>query len=314
MEEIGGYIELEHSHGKEYHEGAIALNCGRNCLAYLIEVNQIKKIYLPFFLCSSVSDICKKYNVDICYYHLNEQLHPLVPDSFTIKDWLYVVNYYGQLEIDDIQNLKNRYQKIIVDNAQSFFSFPIEDIPTIYTCRKYFGVSDGAYLYSNKKLERSLEIDISYSRMTFLLGRFEKTANEFYNEYTENNKLFRNEPIKEMSKLTHNLLKSIDYDYIKKQRTTNFKYCYDNLSEKNKFNVKNVEGAFSYPLLLDNGFEIRKKLQTKKIYIPTLWPDVFDLCDECTMEYEYAKNILPIPIDQRYGDEEMEYIIGEIIG
>ena len=68
-----------------------------------------------------------------------------------------------------------------------------------------------------------------------------------------------------------------------------------------------------YPLYLENGAEIRKKLQQEKIYIPTLWPDVFDICKESDLEYDYAKSILPIPLDQRYGKEEMAYIAGRIM-
>ena len=36
MKEIGGYIELDTYTGREYHEGALALNSGRNALIYLI--------------------------------------------------------------------------------------------------------------------------------------------------------------------------------------------------------------------------------------------------------------------------------------
>jgi hypothetical protein len=67
-----------------------------------------------------------------------------------------------------------------------------------------------------------------------------------------------------------------------------------------------------YPLYLENGDEVRKQLQEKKIFIPTLWPAVFNLCKETDIEYDLAKNILPIPIDQRYGIEEMEYMIEKI--
>lgn len=38
---------------------------------------------------------------------------------------------------------------IILDNTQSFFQKPISGIDTIYSCRKYFGVPDGAYLSTN---------------------------------------------------------------------------------------------------------------------------------------------------------------------
>ena len=47
MKEFGGYIEFEYFHGNEYHDKAIKLNCGRNCLAYLIKLYNINfyKIY-----------------------------------------------------------------------------------------------------------------------------------------------------------------------------------------------------------------------------------------------------------------------------
>ena len=64
-----------------------------------------------------------------------------------------------------------------------------------------------------------------------------------------------------------------------------------------------------YPFYIKNGSEIRKKIQAKKIYVPTLWPDVFNLCGENELEYDMAKNILPIPVDQRYDIEDMVYIV-----
>ena len=57
---------------------------------------------------------------------------------------------------------------------------------------------------------------------------------------------------------------------------------------------------------------LRKKLINSKIYIPTLWPDVLELCEKDSIEYNYAQNILPIPIDQRYNDKDMDYIISKI--
>ena len=67
-----------------------------------------------------------------------------------------------------------------------------------------------------------------------------------------------------------------------------------------------------YPLYVRNGADIRGKLQGKKIFIPTLWPAVFNLCQEDELEYDMAKNILPLPVDQRYGTDDMKYLIEEI--
>ena len=50
MKEYGGYIELDTYRLPMLHEDAIALNCGRNCLAYLIEAREIKAMLNDFKL------------------------------------------------------------------------------------------------------------------------------------------------------------------------------------------------------------------------------------------------------------------------
>lgn len=304
MKEIGGYMEFEHFHGKEFHENAIGLNCGRNALAYLIEAHQIKSIYLPYFLCSSVVDVCKKYSVSLHFYSIKEDFTPIVPDSFSSSDWLYVVNYYGQL--DDAFLLSLREKNVIIDNAQAFFSMPLPDVPTLYTCRKFFGVSDGAYLYTTKLLERNLEIDESYKRMGFVLGRFERPASEFYQEASDNNSFFSNQPVKKMAPLTKNCLKAVDYELVRTRRNKNFSYLHSVFGQNNRLSLVNPDGAFAYPLYHEEGMRIRKQLAQNKIYIPTLWPNVLDNCLENSIEYQYAANILPLPVDQRYGEDEMK--------
>lgn len=57
MKEIGGYIELDTYHLPVLHEGAVALNCGRNALAYLLKVRQIKRLWIPYSICDSVKRI-----------------------------------------------------------------------------------------------------------------------------------------------------------------------------------------------------------------------------------------------------------------
>lgn len=308
MKEIGGYIELDTCRHTMLHEDAILLNCGRNALAYLLEAKGIKKLYLPYFLCDSVANVCKKYGVEVVFYHIGENWLPkdLVIDG---DAWLYIVNFYGQITREDLARLADAYRNIIIDNAQAYFDAPLANVDTLYTCRKFFGVSDGAVLYTNSKLERSLEIDESFNRIHYVLGRYERTASEFYEEAAQNNDIFDNEPIKEMSRLTKNLLRSIDYEYVKQVRTNNFAYLHEKLREVNKLNVRLIEGAFMYPLLIDDGMKIRKQLQQMKIYIPTLWPNVLEECEPDTLEYKFAAEILPIPVDQRYGIEDMEYLV-----
>lgn len=305
MKEIGGYIELDTYTGKMLHSDGIKLNCGRNALAYIIKAKGIKKIHMPKFMCDSCDKVLADNHVDVHYYSIGLDFKPVITNW---DGWLYVVNFYGQLSNDYLTSLGDR---IIVDNAQAFFQKPIPGVDTLYTCRKFFGVADGAILYTDKYIEVE-EQDESYNRMNFLLGRYERSASEFYAEYVDNNHFFKNEPIKIMSKLTENLLHGIDYEMVKRRRTQNFAYLHEKLYYVNMLNLSLPDGAFMYPLYIENGAVIRKQLQAKKIFIPTLWPAVFNLCEENELEYDIANNILPIPVDQRYGIEDMEYIVEEI--
>lgn len=305
MNEIGGYIELDTYTGPMFHDDGIKLNCGRNALAYLVEAKSIQKIWMPKFMCDSCNRVLETHNVEVAYYSIDLDFKPSIENW---DGWLYVVNFYGQLSNAYLASLG---KNIIVDNAQAYFQKPIPGMDTLYTCRKFFGVPDGAILYTNQTIPVS-QTDESFDRMRFLLGRYERTASEFYQEYVDNNHLFCDEPIKKMSRLTENLLHGIDYEFVRQRRTENFTFLQDSLGSINKLTLHIPDGAFMYPLYIENGAQLRKGLQKKKIYIPTLWPAVFNVCDKTELEYDMAMNILPLPVDQRYGETELGYIVREI--
>lgn len=305
MKEIGGYIELEHNNMPMLHDGAIALNCGTNCLAYLIRARKIKKLVIPYYLCDCIQNVCHREGTEVRKYKINKDFTPVTDLVLNDDEWLYVVNYYGQLTHMQIQNLAQCYKRIIIDQAQAYFEMPVAGVDTLYTCRKFFGVPDGAFLYTDTAINEEVPQDESFERMHFLLGRYERTASEFYGEYAANNLLLSNEPIKTMSRLTNNLLHGIEYNRIKSIRTLNYSYLHSQLREINQLSLKDTEGAFAYPLLVSDGAAVRKELIKRKIYIPTLWPNVLEETTEDSLEYHYAANILPLPCDQRYGMTDM---------
>lgn len=313
MREIGGYLELDNYRDRAFHKDVIALNCGRNCIEYAILVKKIKKIKLPYFMCSSVKEKCEKIGVEISFYHIDRYFLPIDRLEIDDDEWIYMVNYYGLVSSEKISLYAQEYDyRLIVDYTHSFFEKPIDGVITIYSCRKYFGVTDGAYMYIDQELDYDIPIDISYDRMNFLLGRYELSAEQFYMEYLKNDALFNNEPLKRMSKLTANLLNGIDYEFVKNRRTDNFSFLNSKLAKLNLLDFDNIEGAFAYPLLLENGERIRSELIKKKIFIPTLWLDALSLLNKSDLEYYYVKNILPIPCDQRYNIYDMKYVVEEI--
>lgn len=309
MKEIGGYFELEKLISNEYHKSLIALNSGRNALIYILRSRKIEKLHIPYYLCESVYEILKKYNYKYEFYKIKEDFTPNFEGNLEKNEYLYIVNYYGQLNNEIQKKLKDKYKNIIVDNTHSFFQEPLKNIDTIYNCRKWFGVPDGAYLSTNKILQTKLEKDKSSERMKHLLGRFEETASEYYKYFQKNDEIFEKLELKQMSDLTHNILGAIDYEDIKNKRKRNYQMLEKGLKKINKMKLKEQEVPFCYPLYLENAVEIKKKLAKQKVYIPTLWPNVLNEVPEESIEYKYVKNILPVPCDQRYNEEDMKRII-----
>lgn len=75
--------------------------------------------------------------------------------------------------------------------------------------------------------------------------------------------------------------------------------------------AKNFGGAFFYPFYINNGNQLRNLMISHKVYIPTLWPNVKQSSNAQAMDF--ANNIVYIPIDQRYGDNEMNFILDMVV-
>lgn len=313
MKEIGGYIELDRANGEEYHKNAVAVNSGRHAVEYIIKAKNIQKMYIPYFLCASIRNLCEKCGCEYEFYNINSDFTPDFSKQLSEDEHLYIVNYYGQIENDKVQEYKKRYTNIILDNAQAFFEEPVSGVDTVYTCRKFFGVSDGGYVYTDALLSEELVQDKSYDRIRYILGRFEVDAGTFYKESADNNKLFATEELKKMSKLTQNLLRSLDYQDIKNKRKANFAYLHGKLKGYNKLNLTVPDGAFMYPLYVENGAKLKKMLIENKIFVPTLWADTFEVADSMSIAWDYSQNIVPLPVDQRYDASDMEYIVKKVI-
>lgn len=270
MKEIGGYFELELPQRKEYHRHAIKLNTGRNALEYLLLSQDIQKIYLPFYICDSVLESLHKHGIKYQFYHVDVNFE--ITDDFNLQhgEKVLYVNYFS-LKDKYIETLTERFgvDKLIIDNSQAFYSIPIKGIDTFYSPRKFFGVPDGSYLYTTKILDKNLEIDSSLDRLTHLTGRIEKSASDYYAFHQKNENALNNQDIKQMSSITKRILESIDYDSIAKKRRNNFETVHSFLKKKNDLNLYLSIASFAYPLLIENGKSLTKRLIEQKIYIPT---------------------------------------------
>jgi hypothetical protein len=273
-----------------------------------------KKIYIPHYLCGSIGELLDDYQIAHEFYHIDSTFLPIFDKKLNDEECLLIVNYLGRFTSDELIYYKNKFNNIFVDNTQSFFRVPVNGIDVAYSCRKYFGVPDGAYLHSeiSESDYSKLEFDISSHKMLHIIGRYETSAGEYYEFFQKNELLKRGQPVKKMSLLVQNILRGIDYKQVHKTRLDNFNYIKNNINIDNEIEPKNDAGLFFYPLLIKNGFEIKRRLIANRIYVPTLWPNVLNNVPKNTIEYYFAANMIFLPIDQRYNIDDMEYMISVI--
>lgn len=307
--EIGGYFELEDLAGKEYYPELYKVNLGRTALLWLLESRRYSKIYLPVFLCESVVEACEQHGIHIERYRMDAELNILLPQNkMKEKECLYLVNYYGQLTDEKILQYKEKYGNIIVDHTHAFFQKPLKGIDTLYSCRKFWGVSDGAYLATDAVLSMDKPLDRSNKRMEHILGRYEENAGAYYQEMLQNAASYDRMEIRRMSRLTENLLGAIDYEAGKNRREENYSILSEELPSESVFVRVTPEGPFVYPYHHKDGLNLRRRLAEHRIFVPTYWKNILEECDKNSLEYKWAAEILPLPCDQRYGKEEMKYM------
>ena len=79
----------------------------------------------------------------------------------------------------------------------------------------------------------------------------------------------------------------------------------------NRFNLSGVtDPLYIFPLWLEDN--IKSLLVEQRIYVPTLWREA--LIPDCQgrIEYDLSENTAFLPLDQRYSDADMEYLIGVV--
>jgi hypothetical protein len=309
LKAIGGFLELQLPSLEEFYPSLIKLNTGRNALEYILKVNAYTCIYIPYFTCEVILEPIKKLGIEYHFYTIDTFLDPVIDFKIEPNECLLFTNYFG-IKQTTINRLANLDFNLIVDNSQAFFSSPLPGIDTFYSCRKFFGVPDGAYLQSNLKSSTKLDKDISSDRMSHLLISIDQSIEKGYESFKINNEVLSNNPIRRMSLLTERLLTSIDYEACRAKRNRNFRILDEALSGNNQLSIdpSEINGPLCYPFLSVKE-NIKRKLISKRVFVPVFWPNVFNWTNSKMFENHLAQNLVPLPIDHRYNDKDMERMI-----
>ena len=309
---------------------------GRTAIYYVLEniakKQNIKKAYLPSYLCESMAQPFIDLGIEVLYYdvYYNDGLKYNI-DFLEEIDIFFAMNYFGysNTNMDSyIQKYKNMGKIVIEDITHSIFStkrYSENSDYLIASLRKWMPIASGGLavnMNSNFEIELSnksneemigLKNAAMKNKKDFIEGK-NTNKDEFLDEYKESSKAlekeYKNYPI---DKKSLEIINKIDIQNIIKTRIENVKVIYDKLRKNSKvrflvedYNEK--DALLCLPIILEHNLrnELRKYLIDNKVYLPVHWP----------LE-ERLNNIFDIELslvcDQRYSKEQISNYIDLII-
>ena len=313
--EYGGFLPLELNPGKEYfasyEDKLCRFNSVKAALDNLIKCLGLKKIYIPFYYCPSTTEAIRRTGIEVKFYHIDENLEPVdVPDES--GSMVILVDYFG-VRSEQVNKKAVGFLKadVIIDRAHGFYTAPViaDRVHNVYSAKKFFGIPDGAYVIS-KAVAFDVELPVdAHGYAEYLLTAYEEGTNAAYQLKKEvDAKLGGN--YGNMSKLSIGLLKNVDYDRVRQRRTDNYKVLYNAFGDVNELSLPDACAAYQFPLLIsEKGKLIKEKLIEKRIFVSTLWSGNELRENGNSFELNMMKNAVFLPMDQRYDERDMEYII-----
>jgi hypothetical protein len=279
----------------------------------MLECLQPTRVHVPFHSCNAVLEPFRKLNIPVQFYGLDKNLAPTALPALDKDEYLLWTNFYGICGTVT-ERLKAHYGNyLLIDDTHNFFHGNHPGNWSFTSARKYFGVPDGAYLYSPRPLNLDVPRfdDISMTHLALRALGEQANAYEAYVRYE------RALPcaVLRMSAVSEALMTGVDLDSIALARRRNFAHLHRSLASTNTLSVDMPNGAvpFCYPYLPGSPFN-RKSLHDQGLFIPTLWPDVLERdVDGFEFDKRLSAVLLPLPIDHRYGPAEMDRLIDPLL-
>lgn len=323
--ELPAPVKAEHRFTRE---NSIALNSEFTALTVLLQHKEIKRLFLPYYISSSwEKSIERCAAAEILRYHIDCDLSPCMDElkDLAPDDAVMLVDHFGVCTdkiSKHIQILKELYGTspyIIVNSSAAYFApITIDDkVYQIYSCRKFFGVPDGAYLVGNDVLNfdvSQIAREVSYTSASANLVALELGEMSAYKSMqTNEQELVKNKTL--MSALSEKIMSTVRLEEVKEARMNNFLELHSVLSAYQKnclFSEELMVSPQCYPLMVDR--DIRSELKSEKIFAPQLWRKFLDNEYEGTAERYFTDHLLCLPIDQRYSTKDMQQMADIIKG
>lgn len=287
------------------------LNSGRAAFECLLRnlPELPERVFVPEFVCDTLLEPLARLQLPVVRYHCRHDLSPILPDSACAADAIVLVNYFGLTSAAVAQATAEFPGTVFVDATTALFAPYLPGTYTFMSPRKFCGVPDGGVALSPGPLQLPDEQDVSAGAALHLLQRTESgAAKAFAACAAAESRLSQTAPLR-MSTLTRVMLRSIDFSSVAQVRLRNYEYLHHKLGHINRLRLPDhpVCAPMCYPLV--SGIPgLRDELVDAGVALPFYWPEVIDRTSAQDTENQLARTLLPLPLDQRYTLEQMEWL------
>ena len=306
-----------------------------------------KKCLMPTYMCDCVFWPFALNEWELCFYHIGkdmkadeEELRRLLEEEK--PGMIFIHAYYGMDTWKELRPFLKQYQKqgllVMEDVTQSYYlqaDYLADYI--VGSLRKWYAVADGGFVASDLNIDIKIaEVDdfISRGRLQMQIKKWnylhamqnepeelqQKSLQSEKDEFLSLNRrmeeyLDETEKVALLSGFSRNMLIMMDEEACKQRRNKNYRILYEGLQNKKCLSLVMKDEEFLtvplyLPVYVEERDELQKFLAQRGIYVPVLWPVGKENEDCLSDDEQYIfSHIAAIPMDQRYGREEMERII-----
>ncbi len=299
-------------------ESCAFTNSGRAALDVLLTnlPQRPRSIWVPRFVCDTILQAPQRLGLPVFRYTCDEQLRPLLPEGLGAHDALVLVNYFGVTGQQVADAAVRHAGPVLVDATTALFaSLPPGADGIFYSFRKFLPVADGGSALARYPLHTLPdETDDSRERMRFLHLRAEQgaIAAAAAAQAAEDS---LSSPAKRLSPQTRALLGGLDIARAGERRCANYRVLHAALAPLNRLELPATppSAPMCYPFVSAIP-GLRDSLIDAGIALPLYWPEVIEATKAHEQENRLARTLLPLPLDQRYNEADMERLLRLILG
>ena len=316
---------------------AIHFDSGRSAIrAIAAFISYDYQVLLPDYICESV---IKCFNFENVVFYKTNNNFTIDMDDFRKKALgdpkvFFLMHYYGKLQsretLDEIAKLASSSGSIIIEDATHSLFTEVHTIGdyVVASERKWLPVPKAGLLITvNDKLgigepvyERTCDNSKAFGmilKTMFLQG--EMDCNAVYRKIFASSEeaLDRQDKILGISDFSEFVLKSTDVKNIKTKRLENYKSLrlkLEAIGVSLPIDFNDEECPFALPIRVPDRDLLRAYLIDNKVFCAVHWPSDGIRENERVQAVKNSRELISLPIDQRYGEEHMDYIAKAIEG